>query len=66
MRAANYAIDERWKKEKDDKEKKWWAKERDNAQQQINLLEGELRGEKDLNVTVEAVTARLTVEVNQR
>ena len=27
MRAVNYAIDERWKKEKDDKEKNQQAKE---------------------------------------
>ena len=40
-------------------------KERDDAQQWIDLLEGELRGEEDLNAVVEAVTTRLTVEVSQ-
>ena len=37
-----------------------------DAQQQIDLLEGKLRGEKDMKATAEAVTARLTVEVSQR
>ena len=37
-----------------------------NAQQQICLLEGELRGEKDLKVAVEAMAARLAMEVRQR
>ena len=40
--------------------------ERANAQQRICLLEGELRGEKDLKVAVEAVTARLATKVSQR
>ena len=40
-------------------------KERDDAQQRIDLLESELQGEKDLKAVVEAVTARLTVEVSQ-
>ena len=40
--------------------------ERADAQQRIYLLEGELRGEKDLKVAAEAVTAKLTMEVSQR
>ena len=40
-------------------------KERDDAQQWIDLLEGELWGEKDLKVAAEAVTTRLAVEVSQ-
>jgi len=38
--------------------------ERVDAQQRICLLEGELRGEKDLKVAVEAVIARLTMRVS--
>ena len=40
--------------------------ERADAQQRINLLEGELQGEKDLKVAAEAVTTRLIMEVSQR
>ena len=40
--------------------------ERADAEQQIDLLEGELWGEKDLKAMAEAVTARLAAEVNQR
>ena len=35
-----------------------------NAQQRIYLLEGELQGEKDLKLVVEAVTAKLAMEVS--
>ena len=41
-------------------------RERDDTQQWIDLLGGELRGEKDLKAAVEAVTARLSMEVSQR
>ena len=44
----------------------WLRKEHVDAQQRIDLLEGELRGEKDMKVVVEAVTARLAMEVSQR
>ena len=37
-----------------------------NAQQRINLLEGELEGERDLKVVAEGVSARLATEVSQR
>jgi len=37
-----------------------------NAQQRIDLLEGELEGERDLKVKVEGMFARLIVEVGQR
>ena len=40
-------------------------KERDDAQQWIDLLEGELWGEKDLKAMAEAVTARLAIVVSQ-
>ena len=41
------------------------CQEHGDAQQRIYLLEGELRGEKDLKVAAEAVTARLAMEVSQ-
>ena len=45
---------------------KWLRKEHDDAQQRIDFLEGKLWGEKDLKVMIEAVTARLAMEVSQR
>ena len=36
-----------------------------DAQQRINLLEGELEGERDLKVVAEGVSAWLTTEVGQ-
>ena len=38
---------------------------RADAQQQINLLKVELKGERDLKVVVEGMSARLTTEVGQ-
>ena len=37
-----------------------------NAQQWIDLLEGELEGERDLKVMAEGVSARLATEAGQR
>ena len=43
----------------------WLARSAD-AQQRIDLLEGELEGERDLKVAGEGVSARLATEVGQR
>jgi hypothetical protein len=40
-------------------------RERADAQQRINLLEGDLEKERDLKIKVEGVTARLATEVSQ-
>ena len=39
--------------------------ERVDAQQWIELLKGELEGERDLKVVIKGVSARLTIEVDQ-
>ena len=40
--------------------------ERIDAQQRIDLLEGELEGERDLKVVAEGVSTRFPTEVSQR
>ena len=42
------------------------CQEHADAQQRIDLLEGELEGERDLKVAAERMSARLTTEVSQR
>ena len=42
------------------------CQERDDAQQWINHLEGQLQGEKDLKVVAEGVSTGITMEVDQR
>ena len=42
------------------------CQEHADAQKWINLLEGELEGERDLRVAVKGMSTRLTVEVGQR
>ena len=66
---------ERLRKERDDllrtvkglrTERDLARQERADAQQQIDLLDGEHEGERDLKVVVEGVSARLAMEVGQR